>query len=96
MNDADTATLRIIKCMRVRKLELARHKTEAVLLNTRRELSPISSKIQDAMIVLSKAIKLLGVWLDSKLNFAEHVDRTTRKAERTMTALAGTSTASLQ
>ena len=89
MNAADTATLRIIKWMRVRKLELAPHKTEAVLLTARRKLSPISFKIQDFTIVPSKAIKLLGVWLDSKLNFAVHVDRTTQKAERTMTALAG-------
>ena len=29
------------------------------------------------------------MWLDSKLNFAVHVDRTTQKAERIMTALAG-------
>ena len=89
MNAADTATLRIIKWMKVRKLELAPHKTEAVLLTTRRKLSPISFKIQDVTIVPSKAIKLLGVWLDSKLNFAVHVDRTAQKAERTMTALAG-------
>ena len=76
-------TLRIIKWMRVRRLELAPHKTEAVLLTTRRKLSPISFKIQDAAIVPSKAIKLLGVWLDSKLDFAVHVDRTTQKAKRT-------------
>ena len=75
--------------MRVRKLKLAPHKTEAVLLTTRRKLSPISFKIQDATTVPSKAIKLLGVWLDSKLNFSEHMDRTTQKAERIMTALAG-------
>ncbi|KAJ8934965.1 hypothetical protein NQ314_013081 [Rhamnusium bicolor] len=34
----------------------------------------------------SKAVKYLGIWLDTKLTFAEHVQKVKQKVERTTTA----------
>lgn len=36
---------------------------------------------------LNKAITYLGVWLDTKLTFAEHINKTPEKAEKTSSAL---------
>lgn len=68
-------------------MTLAPHKTEAVLLTPRRRMTPITFEIGNTTIVPQRAIKYLGVWLDKKLTFAEHVDRTAQKTARTVAAL---------
>ncbi|XP_057652399.1 uncharacterized protein LOC130891589 [Diorhabda carinulata] len=36
----------------------------------------------------TKAVKYLGVWLDTKLSFKQHIEKTIEKAEKTLSALA--------
>ena len=87
MYKADTALQRAAEWLEARKLKLAPDKSEAVLLTTKRKIAPICFTILGTPIRLSKAIKYLGVWLDTKLTFAEHVKKTTEKVEKTIRAL---------
>lgn len=87
-NLANRGLLRVANSMDNLSLKLAPEKTEAVLLTRRRKLRPITFELRGNTITLSKAVKYLGVWLDTKLNFAEHVNQTVAKVERTTTALA--------
>lgn len=66
---------------------LAPEKTEAVLLTPRRKFTPISFKIENIDVRPHTAIKYLGVWLDTKLTFSEHIKRTTEKASKLVAAL---------
>ncbi|XP_033221161.1 uncharacterized protein LOC117175561 [Belonocnema kinseyi] len=63
-------------------------KKEAIFLTTKRKISPISFNVQEVDIYPQKSLKHLGVWLDTKLTYKEHIDKTVEKAEKTMTALA--------
>lgn len=89
MNRANLAIRRVVQWMTKMKLQLAPEKTEAVLLTTKRKVGHVQFDIQGTAIRPGKALKQLGVWIDTKLNFNEHLDKTVQKAERTMTALAG-------
>ena len=87
MNTANASLLRVSKWITGRQLQLAPEKTEAVLLTTKRKITPIQFNVQGTIITPGKALKYLGVWLDTKLTFAEHVNKTIQKAEKTVTAL---------
>lgn len=41
----------------------------------------------EEVVVSSKKVKYLGVWLDQSLTFAEHVDRTVEKTSRCLATL---------
>lgn len=88
MSLACRALQRVANWMESRKLRLAPEKTEAVLLTKRRKIMPISFELLGSTIEVGKAVKYLGVWLDTKLSFAEHIKQTIVKAEKTVTALA--------
>lgn len=87
MTIVNTALLRVVNWMEVKKLQLAPQKTEAVLLTTKRKLSPIIFNIQGIEVRPKDAVKYLGVWLDTKLVFSEHVKKVVEKAEKTVSAL---------
>jgi len=87
MDTADTALLRVANWLNDKQLQLAPEKTEAILLTTKRKIQPIAFNVRGTIIGLSKAIKYLGVWLDTKLTFAEHVNQIVQKAGKTTTAL---------
>lgn len=70
------------------KLTLAPEKTEAVLLTKRRNVRPIFFQIQNKNITTEKALKYLGVWLDTKMTFAEQVKQVAVKVDKTVAALA--------
>lgn len=89
MNTANTAIRRIAEWLKTRKLELAPEKTEAVILTKKRKISPIKFGVRGVEIRPSRSLKHLGVWLDTKLTFEEHIEKTVEKAEKTMTALTG-------
>ncbi|XP_033225991.1 uncharacterized protein LOC117178675 [Belonocnema kinseyi] len=75
--------------LRTRTLILVPEKTEAVILTRKRKVGLINFQLQDIVIRPSEAIKYLGVWLDTKGTYSEHLDRTVEKAEKNMTALTG-------
>ncbi|KAL4082664.1 hypothetical protein QTP88_029725 [Uroleucon formosanum] len=69
-------------------LELAHHKTEAIILSRRRAYVPPRLSIAGHPITLYDRIRYLGVVLDRNLTFAAHVDTVAKKASRTAAALA--------
>lgn len=87
MNKANTGLQRISNWMESKLLKFAPQKTEAIILTTKRKLKPICFSIESVDIIPSKAIKYLGVWLDPKLKFTEHIIRTIQKSGKTLTAL---------
>ncbi|KAL4141332.1 hypothetical protein QTP88_003987 [Uroleucon formosanum] len=60
-------------------LELAHHKTEAVILSRRRAYVPPRLSIAGHPITLYDRIRYLGVVLDRNLTFAAHVDTVAKK-----------------
>lgn len=86
-NLANRGLGRISNVMKLLRLQLAPEKTEAVLLTTRRKLRPILFQLERRTFGPNKSVKYLGVWLDTKMTFAEHLNQTIIKAEKTMKAL---------
>ncbi|XP_060516767.1 uncharacterized protein LOC132696115 [Cylas formicarius] len=87
MCNANTALQRVTRWLEQRRLALAPEKTKAVLLTKKRKIGHVVFNVMGSEIGLSDAVKYLGVWLDRKLSFAEHVKRTVQKAEKTTSAL---------
>lgn len=87
MNMANTGLQRVSDVMQRMHLTIAPEKTEAVLLTKKRQISPVSFKIQNITVTPKNAVKYLGVWMDTKLTFAEHIKKTIQKAELTGRAL---------
>lgn len=88
-NKANTALQRVAKWMESRMLDLAPKKTEAVLLTTRRKIRPVEFILNGNAVRPSNAIRYLGVWLDTNLNYGPHINQVVQKAEKTVTALSG-------
>ncbi|XP_074036343.1 uncharacterized protein [Leptinotarsa decemlineata] len=87
MNQANRALLRVSRWMKSKRLQLALQKTEAVLLTRKRKLKTIKFDVEGIIISPSKSIKYLGVWIDTKLTFTDHVNKSILKAEKTVNAL---------
>ena len=68
-------------------LDLAAHKTEAVLVSSRKIVETAYIKIGDITIASKRAIKYLGVMLDTRLTFREHLDYVHKKAADSCRAL---------
>ena len=66
-------------------LNISALKTKIVLFTWKKDQSlPIPLKVGGRPIELSNSVKFLGVTLDSKLTFNEHIDNITRKATATL------------
>lgn len=68
-------------------LELAEHKTEAVLISSRKKRETVSFKVGNHVIKSKEAVKYLGIMLDDRLNFKSQIDYTCGKASRVYSAL---------
>lgn len=68
-------------------LELADHKTEAVLISSRKKLERLKIRVGDQMIESKDAIKYLGVMIDNRLNFRAHIEYARNKAAAVQGAL---------
>lgn len=69
-------------------LELAGHKTEAVLITSRKTVEFINVKVGNQTIKSTRSLKYLGVMIDNKLSFKEHIEYVSKKAARTQASLA--------
>lgn len=69
-------------------LDLAEHKTEAILISSRKKVEYMSIKVGNQVIKSSHSLKYLGVVLDNRLNFKEHINYASSKAAGVQTALA--------
>ncbi|XP_035782438.1 uncharacterized protein LOC118461337 [Anopheles albimanus] len=68
-------------------LEVARHKTEVMLVSSLQTVQEISIEIDDLVVRSQETIKYLGVMIDRKLSFKTHVEHATTKALRALNAL---------
>lgn len=69
-------------------LELAGHKTEAVLIRSRKKIEYMSIKVGEHIIKSTNSIKYLGVMIDNRLSFKEHVSYAGAKAAGIQSSLA--------
>lgn len=74
--------------MTSRGLELAHHKSEAVILSRRWAFTPPRLTLGGHVIALKNQLRYLGVILDRRLTFAAHVDTVAKKASRSAAAIA--------
>lgn len=68
-------------------LVLAPHKTEAIILKGGRSREQLYFHLRGTKIVPVQHLKYLGVYLNSKLSFAEHIKQVVKKAEVKMAQL---------
>lgn len=69
-------------------LELADHKTEAVLITSRKKVEFIEISVGRETIRSKESLKYLGVIIDNRLNFKCHVQYAADKASKLQSALA--------
>lgn len=86
-NIGNRALRMVTRWMQQSHLSIAPEKTEAIVLTKARKLAPITFDVMGTEIEPKAAVKYLGVWLDTKLTFAEHVGRTANKAGELTAAL---------
>jgi len=87
MRAMDEALDMVSAWMRLRRLQLAPEKTEAVLLTRRKRLGETVFKLEGTEVVPAASVKYLGVWLDKGLTFGEHIRRAVETAGKTASAL---------
>ena len=68
-------------------LELAKHKTEAVLIIGRKVVETITLRVEQHIITSQPAIRYLGVMIDARLNFKQQVEHAVTKASAVRTVL---------
>lgn len=69
------------------RLQLARQKTEAVLITSRKKVETITLNIDGYTITTQPSLKYLGVIIDARLNYKSHIEKTCEKAARVISAL---------
>lgn len=69
------------------RLKLAEHKTEVVLISSRKKIEYMQIQVGDQTIVSKDAVKYLGVMIDNRLKFKTHVEYSSKKAAQIQTAL---------
>jgi len=89
LEDAVNTVLRSIgDWMSSKGLELAHHKSEAVMLTRRWAFTPPRLVVGGHVIELQNHLRYLGVILDRRLTFAAHINTVSTKASRSAAALA--------
>lgn len=78
---------RVMRCLNQMDLKLATEKTEAVLLSTRKIREVISFRADAHDITSQPCIKYLGVLIDTRMSFKDHLIRVSDKAAKVNGAL---------
>ncbi|GBP15362.1 Retrovirus-related Pol polyprotein from type-1 retrotransposable element R1 [Eumeta japonica] len=68
-------------------LQLAHHKTEAVLITSRKKLETITLEVGEQRIISQPFIRYLGVMIDARLSFKQQVEHDSAKASVVRTSL---------
>lgn len=89
IEDANDAISSIKSWLTTAGLQLADHKTEAVLVTSRKKLETITLRVGSSNIISAPSIRYLGVQIDARLRFDEHLKRVGRKASQVANALTG-------
>lgn len=69
-------------------LQLALHKSEAVIITKKRHYNQMEISIDGTQVKVGSNLKYLGMQIDSKLNFTEHAKQTAAKASKVVQNLA--------
>jgi len=69
-------------------LKLASHKTEIVLVSNRKIVESARIRIGNTVVTSKRAIRYLGVIIDTRLSFREHLAHVQAKAVQSSRALA--------
>lgn len=73
--------------MREKKLSLAHHKTEIVVISNQKNVQHATIVVGECTIDSKREVRHLGVMLDDRLNFNNHVDYVCKKATVVISAL---------
>ncbi|KAL7297100.1 hypothetical protein TKK_0009523 [Trichogramma kaykai] len=91
LEDVTLKTNRAIRIVRdwlqTNGLQLADHKTEAVLVTSWKQTECIELRSGDCMIMSACSLRYLGVQIDFRPRFAEHLAKVSEKASRVTAAL---------
>jgi len=90
LKDVETNTIStiqiVIKWMANNSFSLAAHKTESVLISSRKVVETTTIKVAGCTIFSKPAIKYLGVHFDHRLSFKQHLDYAAKKVAKATTA----------
>lgn len=84
---AEEAVEMVENWMCERKLELAHHKTEVLMISNRKAVQQVKVVVGELTIDSRREVKHLGVLIDDRLNFNSHIDYACEKASKAITAL---------
>jgi len=85
---AKTAVRKVESWLSLAGLQLAAHKTEAVLISSRQLVETAKLTVGGVDIVSQRAIKYLGVMIDTRLSYKAHLEYANKRAAATARSLA--------
>jgi len=85
---ANTAVRKVESWLSLAGLQLAAHKTEAVLISSQQLVETAKLTVGGVDIVSQRAIKYLGVMIGTRLSYKEHLEYANKKAAATARSLA--------
>lgn len=85
--NATWAIRRIENWMAEKRLKLAEHKTEMVILWGRRTIKTLTIEMDNQQIKSQRSLKYLGIRLGHNMNMVDHVKAAAEKAEKMVAAL---------